>query len=105
MAADVYVGQPKACDRVKHDYRSANGPVICTENSYHPGADACQGDSGGPLTIEKGGRRYLAGILSYGANPEGNPTCALPDGFGIYTHAHQYADWLRDVVGTVPSGS
>lgn len=54
------------------------------------GGDACQGAGGGPLvTLDRHGRKYQIGIVSWG---EG---CARPGTYGVYTRVSSYADWIK----------
>jgi len=57
------------------------------------GQDACAGDSGGPYVINKNGRHYLVGVVSYGRG------CARPEYPGVYSKVHHYLPWINHVVG------
>ncbi|KAJ2301202.1 hypothetical protein IWW55_003792, partial [Coemansia sp. RSA 2706] len=77
----IVVGDADACRQLAPSYNSSNGPQICTQNSLHPGDDTCQGDSGtGVFATAANGEKYLAGLTSFGAAPNGDPTCALDNG-------------------------
>ncbi|AVO58913.1 S1 family serine peptidase [Pseudomonas chlororaphis] len=52
--------------------------------------DSCQGDSGGPLTVMSDGKRYLAGIVSWGDG------CAIKGKPGVYAKASHYSEWVAD---------
>ena len=73
-------------DRVAYK-NDVTSHMVCAGFAKQRG-DSCQGDSGGPLTVEVGGARRLAGIVSWG---EG---CARPGKLGVYTRVSHYADWL-----------
>ncbi|KAJ1934409.1 hypothetical protein FBU59_005706 [Linderina macrospora] len=102
--ADIVVGMRNDCSRFIRGYESSNGPQICTENRFLLGDDTCQGDSGTGVVINANGRQYLAGFTSYGANLRGDPTCALNDGFGVYTHVNYYLGFISSVTG-IPAGN
>ena len=56
------------------------------------GVDACVGDSGGPLMVLEAGEFRQIGVVSFGRG------CALPNLFGIYTHAGFYSTWINELV-------
>ncbi|KAJ2746847.1 hypothetical protein GGI20_001000 [Coemansia sp. BCRC 34301] len=91
---ELVVGSQQDCSEFVPGYKSSDGPQICTENKLLLGKDTCQGDSGTGLFITVGGHRYLAGLTSYGANLMGDPTCALDDGFGVYTRVSYFRDFI-----------
>ncbi|KAJ2722071.1 hypothetical protein GGI07_003558 [Coemansia sp. Benny D115] len=91
---EIAVGEVASCRRFVPRFESSNGPQICTENRLMPGTDTCQGDSGTGVFAMMDGRMYLAGLTSYGANLAGDPTCALNDGYAIYTHVAYYRAFI-----------
>ncbi|KAI8323441.1 trypsin-like serine protease, partial [Martensiomyces pterosporus] len=97
--ADIVVGSQADCRQFVPSFVSSDGPQICTENKLLPGDDTCQGDSGTGVVITVRGRRYLAGMTSYGASLQGDPTCALNDGFSIYTHVNYYMGFITAATG------
>ncbi|KAJ2402368.1 hypothetical protein GGI23_000770 [Coemansia sp. RSA 2559] len=97
----IIVGSAANCSKFIPGYKSSDGPQICTENTLRPGTDTCQGDSGTGIYRIVDGKSFLAGLTSYGANLEGDPTCALDDGFAVYTHVSYYRSFIDGVVGEV----
>ncbi|KAJ1997259.1 hypothetical protein GGI04_005473 [Coemansia thaxteri] len=97
--ADIVVGSREDCSQFVPGYESSDGPQICTENKLLLGTDTCQGDSGTGVFISVDGRRFLAGLTSYGANLQGDPTCALDDGFGVYTRISYFRKFIDQVAG------
>jgi len=56
------------------------------------GVSACSGDSGGPLSCPReDGSQYLAGIVSWGMIPCGQPN--LPS---VYTNVGHFRDWIDE---------
>ncbi|KAJ1791085.1 hypothetical protein LPJ59_005051, partial [Coemansia sp. RSA 2399] len=97
----IIVGSNVNCSKFIPGYKSSDGPQICTENTLRPGTDTCQGDSGTGIYRIVDGKSFLAGLTSYGANLKGDPTCALDDGFAVYTHVSYYRNFIDGVVGEV----
>ncbi|KAJ1963356.1 hypothetical protein GGI12_002098 [Dipsacomyces acuminosporus] len=104
MKTQVKIGGKEDCQKYLEGYVSSDGPQICTENILNPGKDTCQGDSGGGALVSHKGKYYLAGLTSYGSNIDGDPTCALNDGFGVYTHVNYYIDFISNATG-IPKSS
>ncbi|KAJ2442323.1 hypothetical protein IWW46_003087 [Coemansia sp. RSA 2440] len=100
----IVVGERAECRKLIPDYESSNGPQICTQNSLKPGADTCQGDSGTGVFVTNNGTTFLAGLTSFGASPEGDPTCALNNGLAVYTHVFYYREFLEQFAGAVQNG-
>merc|ERR1719369_1031080 len=72
------------------DYGEVNGVedgMVCAGGDAGP----CQGDSGGPLVCPGGasGDDYLAGIVSWGVVP-----CGQPQYPGVFTNVGYYRDWI-----------
>ncbi|KAJ1962686.1 putative elongator complex protein 1 [Dipsacomyces acuminosporus] len=97
MTALVYVSEPKACQADVPDYKDADGPQICTDNNSNAGVDACVGDSGTGTTITSNGKKYYAGLVSYGTSEK--VQCAESGKFGLYTHVYQYLTWIETTIG------
>ncbi|KAI7820899.1 trypsin-like cysteine/serine peptidase domain-containing protein [Kickxella alabastrina] len=94
----IAVGETESCAQFVPGFKGSDGPQICTENRLLPGKDTCQGDSGTGVFVEDAGKMFLAGLTSYGANLNGDPTCALDDGFAVYTHVAFYRAFINSVV-------
>jgi len=60
--------------------------MICT---YQPGKDTCQGDSGGSIDLQRNGRYYHIGVVSWGIG------CARENNPGVYAKVTKYLDWIR----------
>jgi len=56
--------------------------------------DACFGDSGGPLTLSIAGKRFLAGLVSWGPKDR----CGVAKLYGVYTNVAAYATWINDTI-------
>ncbi|KAJ1852369.1 hypothetical protein GGH12_005562 [Coemansia sp. RSA 1822] len=100
----IVVGERDACRKLVPDYESSDGPQICTQNSLKPGTDTCQGDSGTGVFVTTNGTTFLAGLTSFGASPEGDPTCALDNGLAIYTHVFYFHEFLDQFAGALQNG-
>ncbi|KAJ1848492.1 hypothetical protein LPJ73_003954 [Coemansia sp. RSA 2703] len=98
---EIVIGDRATCSQFIPSYVSSDGPQICTENRLNKGSDTCQADSGTGVFAVVRGRSYLAGLTSYGANLAGDPTCALDDGFAVYTHVAYYRQFIDQVTAMV----
>ncbi|KAJ2775169.1 hypothetical protein IWQ56_000224 [Coemansia nantahalensis] len=101
---EIVIGTPEECRKLVPTYETSNGPQVCTQNSLRPGSDTCQGDSGTGVYINVGGENYVVGVTSFGAAPNGDPTCALNDGLAIYTHLYYYLPYINEYAGTTVTG-
>jgi len=76
------------------DYSGINGVdegMVCA-GVTEGGVSACSGDSGGPLVCpDESGEYYLAGIVSWGVIP-----CGQPDKPGVYTNVIHFKDWIEE---------
>jgi len=76
------------------DYEGVNGVdegMICT-GVDQGGLSACSGDSGGPLACpDADGNMYLAGIVSWGMIP-----CGQPNRPSVFTSVGFYREWLDE---------
>lgn len=69
------------------------GKQVCAGIWPEGGVDTCGGDSGGPLVVTKKGRRYLAGVTSFGGN-----RCGTRKEPAVYTKAGAYKKWAKRVI-------
>jgi len=53
------------------------------------GKDSCSGDSGGPLMVERDGRWYAEGIVSFGVS------CGKKGWPAVYTNVPYYSQWIK----------
>jgi secreted trypsin-like serine protease len=74
------------CKEANHDI---NETQICGGDMANGGIDVCNGDSGGPLVTTKGGKLYLAGVVSWGYG------CAQKGSPGVYTRVSSYVEWIE----------
>ncbi|XP_065335823.1 uncharacterized protein LOC135936800 [Cloeon dipterum] len=66
---------------------------------YRNGTSACVGDSGGGLSVEKGGRWFIRGIVSFGrarrVNFNGNvQTVCNPNSYSFFADVASYLNWI-----------
>lgn len=53
-------------------------------------SDSCFADSGGPLTVNKNGKTFILGIVSFG-----NEECADVNFPGVYTRVSAFSKWIE----------
>lgn len=87
-----YRSNDECNDRVSYDGRVTHN-MLCAGRA-NGGVDACKGDSGGPLSVVLDGKRYLAGIVSWGDG------CARPFKFGVYTRVSRFESWVAEQMQT-----
>ncbi len=91
MKVDVPLVNHQKCEEVYKDLNPVTDRMICA--GYEEGAkDACQGDSGGPLVIQKSGRTWLIGIVSWGMG------CARPKYYGVYSKVSAVIPWIENQI-------
>ncbi|KAK3862276.1 hypothetical protein Pcinc_031844 [Petrolisthes cinctipes] len=79
--------------RQKYPDLLVNRDIICAS---FPNRDACQGDSGGPLYMNRGGKRYLVGVVgSGGFSCRGAGVSSLP---GLYASVADHVDFIDGVI-------
>ncbi|KAK3882486.1 hypothetical protein Pcinc_013129 [Petrolisthes cinctipes] len=79
--------------REKYPDLLVNRDIICAS---FPERDACQGDSGGPLFLDRGGKRYLVGVVgSGGFSCRGAGVSSLP---GLYASVADHIDFIDSVI-------
>ncbi|XP_065346523.1 putative serine protease 45 [Cloeon dipterum] len=66
---------------------------------YNNGTTTCNGDSGGSLSVEKDGRWFIRGIVSFGMSKivefEGkNTSLCHPNQYSLFTDVANYMDWI-----------
>jgi len=94
QVADVVVAGPgEACG--SHGASFDPATMLCA-GVAGGGIDACSGDSGGALTVQRGGTRVAAGVVSWGNG------CALAQFPGVYARVSTYAGWIRDQIARQP---
>lgn len=86
-----YRSNDECNDRISYHGR-VTGNMLCAGRT-DGGVDACKGDSGGPLSVVIDGKRYLAGVVSWGDG------CARPFKFGVYTRVAMFESWMSEQIG------
>ncbi|KAJ1642247.1 hypothetical protein J3B02_000970 [Coemansia erecta] len=101
LTQTVYISEPDKCHVILPKYSSADGPQICVNNNYNVGVDVCSGDSGTGTTIQANNNvEYLAGLVSFGTDVNGDFTCGEKGSFGVYTNVYYYRNWIESIIGT-----
>jgi hypothetical protein len=78
-------------------YFSSRNQVATRWYSKGKWRGTCSGDSGGPLIGSSGGRKYVVGVVSYGA-ASCNPRYAA-----VYARVSAYREWLTTTMASVDS--
>jgi len=79
----------ETCVAYYEEINDVDEGMVCAGQS-EGGFSPCSGDSGGPLVCPgEDGEYYLAGIVSWGVIPCGQPN--LP---GVFTNAGYFRDWI-----------
>jgi len=95
-AAQMVVYDFKKC---KKNYREGGGyppltwNMFCANNEegYGQVQAACFGDSGGPVVVERKGKFFLTGIVSWGSY-----RCATRGLPGVHTRVDRYTKWIEN---------
>lgn len=93
--------EQKTCEDFRSRARAETSPNVfisnITENMFcagfqEGGKDTCTGDSGGAFALERDGRFWAVGIVSWGVG------CGEPGYYGVYTRISKYTDWINTVM-------
>jgi secreted trypsin-like serine protease len=103
----VYAGGYGCSDEYSEGEASNKEQQLCAGAPDDPPRDTCAGDSGSPMLNEAG---VQVGIVSYGGGPGSQASgpkrmCAAPDYPGIYARLSAFADFVREHVKDLPTGS
>ncbi|KAJ2005362.1 hypothetical protein GGI04_002275, partial [Coemansia thaxteri] len=96
--AKLQVGDAAGCQVFDTEYKSSDGPRICTLNKYNPGTATCRGDSGTGALLAVNNKLYLAGLGSEGGRLN-DPTCGTADGYSLFTHVSPMMDFITKTTG------
>ena len=83
------------CKRSYSDFRSSGYCVtrrMRCAGYARGGVDACKGDSGGPLVCQRNRKRYLMGVVSWGAG------CGLVGRYGVYADVLKLKKWIQETI-------
>jgi len=83
------------CKRSYSDFRSSGYCVtrrMRCAGYARGGVDACKGDSGGPLVCQRNRKRYLMGVVSWGAG------CGLVGRYGVYADVLRLKRWIQETI-------
>lgn len=76
------------CKNAYASFQQVTDNMMCT---YESNKDACAHDSGGPLFVQRQGRSYQLGIVSWGKG------CAEHKFPGVYTYIPKFLRWIKEV--------
>ncbi|KAJ1960860.1 hypothetical protein GGI12_003570 [Dipsacomyces acuminosporus] len=94
----LQVGSEKECHTFNPNFKSSNGPDICTLTRHTPDTTVCKGDSGTGAVIKSTNGYKLVGVISRGNSFPGL-FCGRLDGYNFFSNLHHHLDFISTVTG------